>query len=217
MGASRFSVGHKGVSRCTVFKRPDATSIYLEWWDDAGRHKAALSKIVGHPVTDWEVAKEVARRFSAAQERRRNQDASIVLGLPINRSLQDLLEQRHADLGPRWSTKYAKSRELRRAFWLDKLGDIQLTGVNAAVVERIAREAQGTKSDRWRQDVLRYLVDSFIYAEKKLKWIEPRHNLSAVDVPAAKGRSVAYTLEEARKLLRALWEVIPSPAGSAWF
>ena len=151
------------------------------------------------------MAKDAARRFSAAQERRRNQDAAVALGLPTQRTLPELLERRHADLSPRWTKKYAKSRELRRAFWLDKLGGVSLAGLNAAVVERIAREAQGDKSDRWRQDVLRYLVDSFIYAERKLKWIEPRDNLSAVEIPSARGTSRPYTAAEARKLLPALW------------
>lgn len=157
------------------------------------------------------MAKQAARRFSARQERKRNQDAAEALGLPSRRSLKELLLRRHADLRPTWSEKYAKSRDLRKRFWLDKLGDIRLTSVRAATVERIVREAQekGKYSDRWRQDVLRYLIDSFIYAEKKLKWIEPRHNLSAVTLPRPKGRGTPYSLEDAKRLLPALWEVSP--------
>jgi hypothetical protein len=122
-----------------------------------------------------------------------------------------LLDRRHADLSARWTAKYQKSRDRRRKFWLAKLGDIRLTRVTAAVVERVALEAQTEKglSDRWRQDVLRYLVDSFAYAERKLKWIEPRHNLSAVDVPSAKGRLSSYTPTEAVKLVGALAKVHP--------
>ena len=211
MGAWRFRVGRKGVSRVTVFERHDATSIFVEWWDDDGRHRAALSEVVGHPVTDQGIAEEIARRMSSAQERRRNQQAAEMLGIPTARTLEDLLDQRHKDLTPTWSAKYAKSRRLRKKFWLDKLGDVRLTRVTAATVERIAREAQAEKelSDRWRQDVLRYLVDSFIYAEKKLKWIEPRHNLSAVTIPKAKGRRTAYTLADVKKLIPALWKVDP--------
>jgi hypothetical protein len=211
LGAWRFRVGRKGVSRVTVFERHDATSIFVEWWDDEGRHRAALSTVVGHPVTSREMAEEVARRMSAAQERRRNQQAADMLGIPTVRTLTELLDRRHADLEPTWSTKYAKSRKLRKAFWLDKLGDARLTHVRAAVVERVTREAQdaGSHSDRWRQDVLRYLVDSYIYAEKKLKWIEPRHNLSAVTIPRASGRGAAYSLLEVRKLIPELWKVEP--------
>ena len=118
MGAFRFSVGHKGVSRCTVFERPDATSIYIEWWDDDGRHKAALSKVIGHPVTDREKAKDIAREMSRRQEMSRNAKATELLGLPTAHTLSELLDKRHANLGPRWSAKYAKSRERRREFWL---------------------------------------------------------------------------------------------------
>lgn len=167
--------------------------------------------MVGYPVTDRETAEEAARRMSKAQERRRNQQAAELLGLPTARTLKELLDQRHEDLRATWSEKYAKSRELRKAFWLDKLGDARLTHVRASVVERVAREAQAEDelSERWRQDVLRYLVDSFIYAEKKLKWIEPRHNLSAVTIPSANGRGAAYTLAQARKIIPALWKVEP--------
>lgn len=213
VGAWRFTVGHKGVSRITVFERPDATSLFVEWWDDFGRHRQALSDALGHPVTEKKVAEKIARRMALAQERKRNQQAVELLGLPTGRTLKELLDRRHADLKRKWTPKYAKSRDALHKFWLARLGDVRLTAVTAAVVERIALEAQAEgkkpKSVRWRQDVLRYLVDSFIYAEKKLKWIEARHNLSAVDVPVAKGKSVAYTEEEGRSLVRMLWTVHP--------
>jgi hypothetical protein len=209
LGTWRYSVGHRGISRVTVFERHDAHAIYVEWWDDAGRHKRALKTITGHPVTDRELAREIAGAMSRGQERKRNQQAADMLGIPADRTLRDLLDRRHGDLKESWTPKYKRSRDLRRKFWLDKLGDVRLTSVNAAIVERIAKQAQGKKSDRWRQDVLRYLVDSFIYAERKLKWIEPKHNLSAVTIPRARGVSVAYSLEEARRLVPALWEVHP--------
>lgn len=206
----RYTVGKKGVNRVTVFERADATSIFVEWWDDDGRHKRALSTVAGHPVTDRETAKIIAHRMSEAQERRRNQQANEALGIRVPRTLPELLARRHADLWESWSPKYRKSRQRRRDFWERKLGDVRLTAVSPAVVERIARDAQGDRSDRWRQDVLRYLVDSFIYAERKLKWIDAASNLSAVDVPRARGRSVAYTEAEAKRLLPALWEVHPT-------
>lgn len=147
-----------------------------------------------------------------AQERKRNLDAAEALGIPRPRTLKDLLDRRHDDLSDTWSKKYRKSRDLRRNFWLKHLGsDLLITRAAsmAGAIERIARDQQGKKSDRWRQDHLRYLVDSFIYAERKLKWIEPRHNLSAVDIPRAKSKSHAYTLDEARKVVEKLWAVDP--------
>jgi hypothetical protein len=207
----RYSVGHKGVNRVTVYERTDGTCIAVEWWDDAGRHRERLKDDIGHPVTDHELAKKIARRMAAAQERKRNASAAEMLGLPSPRTLKELLDRRHADLTKKWTPKYRKSRDRLRTFWLEQLGDVRLTAVNAATVERIALEAQAAKdfSDRWRQDVLRYLVDSFIYAETKLKWIEPRHNLSAVEMPTVSGSREAYTEDEARKVLAKLWEVNP--------
>lgn len=147
--------------------------------------------------------------MSEAQERKRNQDVAEALGIRSGRTLHDLFSQRHDDLKEQWSDKYQKAQERKRRFWLKKLGHIELTKVGAALVERIAREAQGKRSDRWRQDMLRYIVDSFSYAERKLKWIDQRHNLSAVDMPSGKGESHAYTLEEGVELVKALWKVDP--------
>lgn len=206
----RYTVGRKGVNRVTVYERDRGTSIYVLWHDDLGRHRKSLATVLGHPVTDREIAIEAANRMAIAQKRKRNQQAAQALGLPTKRTLGELFERRHSDLRVKWSEKYAKSRELRRAFWLTALGEeCRLEAVSPAVVEMVAREAQGSKSDRWRQDVLRYLVDSFGYARRKLKWIGEAHDLSAVDVPAAKGESKPYTLAEARKLLPALWDVHP--------
>lgn len=208
----RFTVGKKGVNKVTVYERPDATSIYVMWWDDKGRHREALSTTAGHPVTDREKAKEVAKRMSRAQERKRNQLASEALGLVERRdyTLGELLARRHEDLGPKWSKKYAKDREVRRAFWLKHLGpDIPLKGVTPALVERIVLREQGELSDRWRQDVLRYLVDSFTYARRKLKWIGEDDDLSGVDIPKARGSGAAYTEAEAKAVVAKLAEVHP--------
>lgn len=212
MGGSRFTVGDKGVSRVTVYRRPSSPACYVEWWDDDGRHRKVLKDAENNRVTDWSLAKKVAVQMSAAQEKKRNRLAAEYFGVTSGeeRTLADLFERRHADLGPSWSDKYAKSRELRRGFWLERLGErTPLVAVNAAAVERVAREAQGELSDRWRQDVLRYVVDSFAYAERKLKWIDAKHNLSAVTVPSARGESKAYTLAEAKRLIPALFEVSP--------
>lgn len=205
----RYSVGRKGVSRVTVFERHDASSIFVEWWDDDGRHKQALSTVTGHPITDRELAKKAADRMSRAQERKRNQQGAELLGLPSERSLKELLDTLHRNRGDEWSESYTRDQKRYREFWLDKLGNARLMRVSAAVVERVVSQEAKKKGERgWsprtRGAVLRYLVDAFYYAERKLKWIEPRHNLSAVSIPAAKSKSEAYTLEEARRLVLAL-------------
>lgn len=208
MGTWRYSVGDKGVSRVTVFERTDATSLYVEWFDDLGRHKQAISTVTGHPITDKSKAMELAKAMSARQEIKRNQSAAMILGLPSAHTLGELLTRRHDDLEGTWTKKYKKDRERMSKFWLGKLGkDMPLVGLNPATVERLARNAQGKRGDRWLENVLQYLVDSYSYAEEKLKWIEARHNLSAVTIPRPKGRGLPYSREEARKLLPALWKV----------
>jgi hypothetical protein len=213
VGLWRYSVGHKGISRVTVFEREDSSCLYVEWWDDDGRHKQALKTVLGQPVTDQDTATEIADRMSKAQERKRNQQAAEMLGLPTPRSLEELFAEMHAARSGRWSEGYTRDQERYRTFWLDRLGDVVLTRTNAAVVERIVRrEVEARRKDPRRRNwsartqgaALRYIVDAYSYAERKLKWIEPKHNLSAVDIPAPKGRSEAYTLSEARKLLPAL-------------
>lgn len=214
MGGARFTYGDKGVSRITVYRRAHSPAVYVEWWDDDGRHRKVLKDRHGNRITDWDDAQEIAKVMSEAQRKRRNRLGAEYFGVadPEDRTLEDLFERRHADLGPGWSAKYAKSRELRRAFWLERLGKATpLTRITAAVAERAAKDAQveAARSDRWRQDVLRYLVDSFYYAERKLKWIEAAHNLSAVTMPKPRGRLPSYTLEEAVALVRALEGVHP--------
>jgi len=221
MGLWRYSVGHKGVSRVTVFERPDSSCLYVEWWDDDGRHKQALKTVLGHPITDRGLAQQVADTMSRAQERKRNQQAAEMIGLPTTRHLGELLKALHESREGRWSESYTRDQNRYRQFWTEKLGDIALTRVNAAGVERIVREeakrrtkAKGQRewSPRTEGAVLRYLVDAFSFAERKLKWIEPRNNLSAVTIPKGLGNSEAYTLSEAQALLPAL-EAIDWRAG----
>lgn len=212
MGTSklwRYTVGKKGVSRVTVFERRDAPSLYIEWWDDTGRNKRALATVAGHPVTDRELAKEIARRVSEAQERKRNQTAREALGIPARHTLPELLAVLHDRRQDDWSEGYRKSQERQRRFWTRKLGDMELRRITPALVERVAAEEakQREWSPRTEGAYLRYLVDAFTFAQKKLKWITERENLSAVDVPQSERKVAAYTMEEIRKLLPALEEV----------
>lgn len=197
------------MNRVTVYERSDATSIYVEWWDDRGRNREALSTVAGHPITDRDAAKEVARTMARAQEQKRNQQAREALGMPVRRTLPDLLDALHEARVDRWSEGYRKSQERQRDFWLAKLGDIDLHRVTPALVERVASEEADERdwSARTEGAYLRYLIDAFAFAQKKLKWLTERGNLSAVDVPQSDRKVAAYTLTEARKLLPALESV----------
>jgi integrase len=88
---------------------------------------------------------------------------------------------------------------------------MDLTHVTPAIVERVARQEADKRgwSPRTEGALLRYLVDAFAFAQRKLKWVEERENLSAVEIPRSKRRVAAYTVGEARRLLPALEAVDP--------
>lgn len=81
----RRSVGDKGVNRITVYERPDATSIHVEWWDNEGRHREALRRATGEPVTDRKLALKLASIMAEAQKKRRNQSVKQMLGIKEKR------------------------------------------------------------------------------------------------------------------------------------
>lgn len=199
----RYSAGKKGVNRVTVFERPDATNIFVEWWDSLGRHRQSLRKASGVPVTDRDEAMRACDKMAAAQEQKANQTFGEMLGVPTDRNLLDLLKRLHADKGAEWSESYRRDQDRYRKFWEAKLGAVRLAHVTPAQLEKIAAAAFPKKANT-RGKVLRYIVDAFYYAQHKLKWITEEHNLSAVNIPKAKTQSRPYTLEEAKKLLPAL-------------
>lgn len=199
----RHSEGKKGVNRVTVFERPDATNIFVEWWDSSGRHKQSLRKASGSPVTSREEAIRACKRMAEAQEQKANQTFGEMLGVPVDHTLLDLLKRLHADKSADWSEAYKRDQDRYRKFWETKLGAVRLAALTAGGVERIAKAAYPKKLNT-RGKVLRYLVDATYYAQHKLKWITEEHNLSAVTVTKPKSQSKPYTLEEARVLLPAL-------------
>ena len=199
----RYSAGRKGVNRVTVFERPDATNIFVEWWDSGGRHRQSLRRATGAAVTDRDEAKRAADIMAAAQERKSNQTFAELLGIPTDKTLLDLLERLHDDKSAGWSETYRRDQDRYRAFWEGKLGAIVLTNVAPATVERIAKDAYAKKPNT-RGKVLRYIVDAFYYGQQKLKWFGEDKNLSSVTITKPKTESKPYTLDEARKLLPAL-------------
>lgn len=207
----RYSVGTKGVNRVTVYERATGATIYVEWLDDLGRHQRALKTMLGHPVTDRELAKKIAKHMSEAQEQKRNrQAAEVVFGFSPDRTLGELLERLHEDRGQDWSETYTKDQKRFRAFWLAKLGaGLRVAHMPPAMVEKVVREAGDREgwSSRTRQAYLRYIVDASYYAQQKLKWIGEAQNLSAVTIPAPKSQSKAYSRTEIPRLLDALHEV----------
>lgn len=209
----RYTTGIKGVSRVSVYERRDGASLYIEWWDTDGRHQESLRSFTGQPVTDRDLAMEIADDVAVAQERKRNAIASGVWrGYSPQRTVGELLDSMHAERGPGWSDTYTKDQDRFRAFWTGRLGaGAKLVSVTPMLVERAVRvvgEDRGW-SARTRQSYLRYIVDAFAFAQTKLKWLNESQNLSAVTIPKPRGRAGSYTLVECRRLMPALEDVDP--------
>lgn len=209
----RYAVGSKTVNRVTVYERPDSPNLYVEWYDDDGRHQESLRSATGKPVTDRKLAMEIAEHMAKRQEQTRNAESSeLIFGKRRPHTLAELLERLHEGKGTRWRPSYRSSQDRFRAFWLAKLGDgFQIAGWSAQQVERVvaAAAAENKWSARTEGSYLRYLVDAASFAQHKLKWITEGDNLSAVEIPDPSSEGIPYSEEEVRRLLPALRAVDP--------
>ncbi len=105
-----------------------------------------------------------------------------------------------------WTKHHRKAMRRFRDFWMKHLGEqAQLIEVNAAMVETLAKELEA--SPETRRKYLVYITGAYRFAVRKLKWLDARHDLSAVDLPKGKGKSRAYSMAEVMRLLPALEEV----------
>lgn len=209
-GPWRYSVGEKGVNRVTVWENPQTQvdNLYVTWWDEnRKRHREVLEDEDGNSITDRNLAKMIAETMSQKQRVRRGAPSAAireVLGLPNPHTLGELYEALFAARKGRWGKKHKAGQERMKKFWLEKLGkDTRLTRVTAAEVERHVNEAASERG--WaattKHHYLRHLKDTFIFAEKKLNWIAPEHNLSEVDLPQINPHGDAYTDEEIARLI----------------
>ena len=197
----------------TVYEKRGSNQLYVEWWDDLGRHQKAIGALIGEPVTDKSTAEELAVDMARAQRQRRNQAAAqTAWGFNPSRTLGELLHRLHADKWSEWRPSYQRDQKRFRAFWQDQLGEsTPLVKINPAMVEHTARTAakQNSWSPATLKRYLRYIVDAFSYAQRSLKWIVEQHNLSAVRMPRFRSESKAYSEPEIKRLLPALVEVDP--------
>lgn len=150
-----------------------------------------------------------AEALSKEREQLRYRELADVYGVSAPRTVNELLAKLHDDKAADWSKVYTKDQDRFKKFWSGKLGGLTLMRVNAATVNQIAREESRRNewAPRTHGSYLRYIVDAFYYAEKKLKWIDARHNLSAVDFPAPRSKGQEYSVEEIKALLPALESV----------
>ena len=210
----RFSCGIKAVNRVTVYERLGRPCLSIEWWDGSGeRNQRSLKYHTGLAVPNTDegrmFAVMAAKKVAADREQLRYSELADVYGSGERRSVSALLERLHDDRSDRWSKVYARDQARHRRFWESKLGAVRLNRVTAAVVEKIGSDAAKAKgwSPRTQGAVLRYFVDALYYAERKLKWIDSRDNLSAVEIPKPRSSAKAYTLEQVKVLLPALERV----------
>lgn len=218
-----YIAGTRGVSRVRVYERRSNGPLHVEWYRSGQRFQRSLKTVTGEVIMDRRQAKAIADRMVRDLEASHARTTDrLVYGFSGARTLASLLGQLHQDKASGWSEGYVRDQERYRDFWLEKLGaGTRLVSVNAAMVEAVGRREAARRewSDRTHGAYLRYLVDAFYYAERKLKWIEQRHNLSAVDIPSPNSKGRSYTKEEIRRLLPALEELgtVPGWAGHiAW-
>lgn len=205
-----YAVGTKGVNRVRVYNRDDSGVIQIEWVDDRGRQQRSLRTVVGEPVTDRTLARDIADRMSAKQAEVRNQAARrLVFG--TDATVKDLLDELHRRREPKWKKTYRRDQGRYKAFWTEKLGArTHIKAVSADRVEAVVEEEAGRRgwSPRTQAAYLRYIVDAYYFAEKKLNLLLPTETLSAVDFPRlSKRRGKAYSAVETKALLPTLMEV----------
>lgn len=208
-----YKCGKKGVSRVRAYERSNSNCLYVEWYWKGRRYQRSLKSDDGHPVTDRDLAMRIARRMSDEMEADHNRQAALAFFGGSDRTVGALFAAIHAARGRGWSESHRRDQERYRAFWTRQLGkETKLTDVNAALVESIGQRHASDWTPATHRHYLRYVTSAFRYAERKLKWITDRHNLSAVDLPNPKSKSKSYTLAEVRRLLAALEDVSPRAA-----
>lgn len=168
---------------------------------------------MGEPVTDKTLARDIAEEMSRRQEEQANDAArSLVFGAAGERTLQYLLDELHAHRGPSWSAGYTRDQKRYRRFWLQHVGkDTPLHKVNRMPLEAMVQKEAEKKdwSPRTQRALIRYLKDAFTFGRERLKILEERHDLSAIQMPAADPQKRFYSDAEAPKLVSHLGKVDP--------
>lgn len=200
----------------TVYERQPGGTLYVEWWDDLGRHQQSLRMRLGHPVTDKEFALEIAEDMAQAQKRKRNAESQKTYrGYDVTATVGQLLRMYHAAKARKWADTTIKGKDRYREFWLAELGaTTRLVDVTDVWVEDIAHRAaeENDWSAATHAHYLKHIVAAFRFAYRKAKLIQARHMLSAVDIPTPDGKGEAYDYDEIVRLLAALEEVGTVPA-----
>lgn len=217
-----YSVGRRGINRVRVYSRDDSGVCQVEWWDDRGRQQRSLRTVIGEPVTDKTLARDIAEVMSSAQEKKRNRAADALVFGGAGKGLKYLLDRLHEyKLGRKdWTKKYAGGQERHRTFWIELIGEdtplprVHMLPLRAMVDEHGAKQADKKgKPDPWsertKQSYLVYLRDAFNFGRDVLKIIDSRHDLSGIEMPSPNRKGPSYVDNEYLTILEALWEIDP--------
>lgn len=212
-GLWRYAVGTKGINLIKVYEREKGGALHIEYWvpgPDAMREKRrnVLTNSRGERVFDRSVAMAIADRMSDRQwESAHATTKEELLGIPVRRTLEDLLDELHVARTPEWSPIHRTDQKRLKALWLATLGkDADLRKLNDALVARKAREVAEAKkwSPRRHQRFLGYMREAFNFATDELKWLDPRHKLTAAKGPKVRARKDRdYSIDEVQKLIAA--------------
>jgi hypothetical protein len=208
-----YSTGVRGHNRIRVYERRDGGPLWVEWYDDSGRHQKPLRDLRNRPILDKDLAKQLAEKMSAAQDRRRDQEqVHTMLGYAPRRTLVELFKA-YEDAHPSWSEKHRYDKRASHRFWLRALGprttlqECTIDKVKRVVREEAARGGVGF-GPRTQSKRLRHIKEALAYARLQLRWItEAEDPLVGLSAPIPKGESKSYTLDEVRRLLRAVEDV----------
>lgn len=220
----RYKTGKPGYNLVTVYERYPGGPKWIEFWPHGIRKREPLSKMHGQPVHDEKLAMQIADALAAkiAQGVKRDQ-ARLILGVPEPHTLGELLEVYHARRAAKWEgSSNKRHQEIMRAFWLEKLKpelDVRRLAGMAAEIEQIAAEEADRRgwSPRTEGKYLKYLVTAVNFGQKKLKWYDEKHNLSAVDIPTPDSEAHSYTTAEVEAILARLPAVDLRAAVAGWF
>jgi hypothetical protein len=201
-----YITGKKGTSRVRVYERYDDSPLHVEWYLDGQRYQRSLKTETGQTIRDKRDAKRIADEMADALERSHRSAARRRLwGVAPGKTVGQLLNAMHEARAHKWSDTYTRDQDRFRRFWTEKLGaDTPIVEVSEPLVERALWDELDERRPATRNRYRRYIVDAFGYAQRKLKWIEERHNLSAVDFEDPKSRKLDYSQDEVTRLLEGL-------------
>lgn len=210
MGLWSYSCGRRGSSAVRVYERRGYPGLYLEWFLDGRRICRSMKTITGATLTDKATAKRIADGVARGLQAQANRMAEAVLFGSPGKTLDELLAVYHqAARALTWSEHHRKAQERFRDFWLDEFGGMDLTSITPHAVEGAVGKLK--VSPETKRKHLVYLKGAYRHAVRKLKWIEAKHDLGAVDLPRPRSQSDAYTLDEVRRLIPALEELGDTP------